>query len=83
MDTLAAERRPRATAPRWLVVAGGIGAVLAATVIVHGELCATEDAPTTSPLLPAEVETKMPASAALRKASSSAVTTYVEEPETE
>src|SRR6478735_1122056 len=57
--------------------------VLAATVIVHGELCATLEAPTVSPLLPAEVETKTPASAAPRKASSSAVTMYWLEPEIE
>ena len=51
-----------------------LGAVLAATVISHGELCATDDSPTVSPELPADAETKTPASAALKNAISSGVT---------
>ena len=55
--------------------------VLAATVVSHGELCATVEAP--GPLLPAEVATKTPAAAALRNASSTGSTTKVREPEIE
>ena len=55
--------------------------VLAATVIFHGALCATLLVPTVSPLLPAEVETKTPASAANMKAISSASTMNDADPE--
>ena len=55
--------------------------MLAATVVSHGELWATVEAP--GPLLPADVATKTLASAAKRNASSTGSTTKVREPEIE
>ncbi len=53
--------------------------VAAATVVSHGLLCATVD--TSGPLLPAEVATKMPASAAPSNAISTGSTTVSVTPE--
>ena len=52
--------------------------VSAATVVIHGLGCATVDAP--GPLLPAEAETKTPASAALRNAISAPSRKFVDVP---
>ena len=53
----------------------------AATVVTHGLLCATVVAP--GPLLPAEVATKTPASAAPKNAISTGSTELVRLPEIE
>jgi hypothetical protein len=55
--------------------------VPAATVVSHGELCATVLA--SGPELPADAETKMPAVAALRNATSTGSTSLLRLPEIE
>jgi hypothetical protein len=55
--------------------------VLAATVAVHGALCATVLAP--GPLLPADAATNTPAAVALKNATSTALLIDVVEPEIE
>ena len=55
--------------------------MLAATVVSHGELWATVEAP--GPLLPADAATKTLAAAALKNATSTGSTTKLREPEIE
>ena len=67
-------RRCRASRTWWT----GRSWVLAATVVIHGRLCATVLAP--GPLLPAEAATNTPAAAALKNASSTGSTMESGEP---
>ena len=64
--------------PSVIVVVPLRGCVVAATVVIHGDGCATVLA--AGPLLPAAAATKTPASAALKKATSTTLVKNVEVP---